>query len=79
MYGQREPIKPILYINSKDLYYSFDMLAARTSTNSLQNAASTAALLGVVGCVHFVIMTVHPEAAGRLIPLVVNLRHGHRS
>ena len=80
MYGHRKYIKPISYIYSKDLlYYNFYMLAARKSSNSLQNTASTAALLRVVRCVHFVIMAVHPEATGHLSPLVMNLRHRHSS
>ena len=55
------------------------MLAARKSSNSLQNTASTATLLRVVRCVHFVIMAVHPEATGHFFPLVMNLRHRHSS
>jgi len=80
MYGHGKPIKPITYKNSQNLlYYNFYMLAAPRSRNSLQNTASTAALLRVVGCVHFVIMPAHPEAAGHLFPIVMNLRHRHSS
>ena len=46
---------------------------------SSQNTASAATFLRVVRCVHFVVMTKHPEATRKVIPLIMNLRYRNSS
>lgn len=46
---------------------------------SSQNTASAATFLRVVRCVHFVVMTKHPEATRKFIPLIMDLRYGNSS